>query len=315
MEIPIESLSFPLQTTNRPEQLVSHYSYSIIVPTHNRPDALMRCLSSLSLLDRQQLEIEIIVVDDGSDQSLQTLVNTSELDAQFIIQANYGPAHARNAGAAAAKGSTLIFIDDDCTVDNAYVTKLANAVRQYPSAMIGGPVINQLQDNRLAESTQVLVTFLREVDRSADGSIKFFSSNNLAVPRSEFIKMGGFDERLRLGEDREFCHRWRMGNRPIIYVPDAIVYHWHDLTPRQFWQLHIHYGRGSAAYRAIIKQPDQKRLTIEAWDYYAKLILYPFTRYPRTQASVMSCLLIIAQFATSVGYIKFWLRDRMQLTL
>lgn len=91
-------------------------TFSIVVPTYRRPQALRRCLAALSRLDYPRERFEVLVVDDGSDESPEPIVTEARgtVNARLIQQDHAGPARARNRGAAEATGTFLAFTDDDC---------------------------------------------------------------------------------------------------------------------------------------------------------------------------------------------------------
>lgn len=85
-------------------------TYSFIIPHHNTPDLLNRCLDSIP----QRKDIEIIVVDDNSDFDKKP--QTNRTDVKFIyIDAEHtkGAGRARNEGVKYAKGRWLLFADAD----------------------------------------------------------------------------------------------------------------------------------------------------------------------------------------------------------
>ena len=87
---------------------------SVIVCSYNGGHTLAACLDSLGKLNYPAYEV--ILVDDGSTD------DTAYVAAQFpsvryIHQTNHGLSHARNAGAAAAKGEVLAYTDSDCMAD------------------------------------------------------------------------------------------------------------------------------------------------------------------------------------------------------
>lgn len=84
---------------------------SVIIPTYNRAEDLMRCLKSV--LAQTYKDYEIIIVDDGSSDNTRELVANIEGPIQYIYQQNQGPAGARNTGIKCAKGEYIAFIDDD----------------------------------------------------------------------------------------------------------------------------------------------------------------------------------------------------------
>ena len=71
----------------------------------------------MTRLGYPQDRFEVIVVDDGSEPPMDSVVSffRDRLELVLLSQANSGPAAARNTGAAQAKGKFLAFTDDDCT--------------------------------------------------------------------------------------------------------------------------------------------------------------------------------------------------------
>lgn len=96
---------------NELSQLMNTPSVSVIIPAYNAGRTLRPCLQSVIATDYDG-EVEIIVVDDGSSDDTCNIVN--ELGCQLIRRgSNGGPARARNAGAIAARGEVLFFLDAD----------------------------------------------------------------------------------------------------------------------------------------------------------------------------------------------------------
>ena len=87
---------------------------SFIIPVYNVPvDMLRACIDSIKDLSLRQFEREIIVVDDGSDESPLAALGTLADDLIFIRQKNQGVAVARNVGLKMAEGEFVQFIDAD----------------------------------------------------------------------------------------------------------------------------------------------------------------------------------------------------------
>ena len=90
--------------------------FSVVIPTYNRPHHVRRCLNALTRLNYPVAQFEVIVVDDGSPNPLDTCIEPFQerLDIKLLRQENRGPGSARNTGAAVARGTFLAFTDDDC---------------------------------------------------------------------------------------------------------------------------------------------------------------------------------------------------------
>lgn len=278
--------------------------FSIIIPTHNRPDKLADCLESLSLLDYPRDQFEVIVIDDGSNTSLKSVVApfVDQLDLALLKQTNAGPAAARNTGAEKAKGKFLAFTDDDCTPAPDWLQKLAEHFTEVPVRAIGGRILNTLSKNLYSTTSQIIVDVAYAHYNANPNQTRFFASNNLTVPAGPFHAIGGFDTTFKTAEDREFCDRWQRHDFQMTYVPEALVYHSNALNFRSFWRQHFNYGKGAYRYH-------QKRAQHGAGcfrpdlEFYHRLICYPFVRERGHRALFITVLLLISQVANTLGFL------------
>jgi glycosyltransferase involved in cell wall biosynthesis len=87
---------------------------SFIIAYYNLPTSMLNdCIASILALSLQPCEREIIVVDDGSDQSPLNDLKSYTSDILYIRQSHQGLSEARNAGIQMATGSYLQFVDAD----------------------------------------------------------------------------------------------------------------------------------------------------------------------------------------------------------
>lgn len=278
---------------------------SVVIPTYNRPEPLGRCLEALAALDYPRAAYEVVVVDDGSPTPVfQTAQRFSDrLDLTVIRQAQQGPSAARNAGAKAAKHCLLAFTDDDCLAAPGWLRAFERAAIDYPGALIGGRVVNVLEDNPYAGASQAIVDFLYDYYRAAEGEAPFFTSNNLAVPRDRFLELGGFDVTFPLAaaEDREFGLRWRRRFGALRYAPEALIGHAHPLTLRRFCRQHANYGRGARHLSRVNAAAGVDQHRVEPPGFYWGLVTYPRTA---PKAPVLKCALVaLSQAAMTWGYL------------
>src|SRR3954447_5801827 len=92
---------------------------SVVIATRNRPEMLARCLASVrgSMCSSD----ELIVVDSASTEPAEVERVALEAGARFFRAIRPGSALARNLGAAHARGSFLVFTDDDAIVDTRWL--------------------------------------------------------------------------------------------------------------------------------------------------------------------------------------------------
>lgn len=279
--------------------------FSIVVPTRDRPEPLQRCLAALAALDFPKGDFEVVLVDDGSAVSQEPVASRARgaLPLTFVRQARGGPAAARNTGALHARGSVLVFTDDDCAPEPGWLGAIARAVASRPGAMVGGPVVNGLGDDRFAAASQMLIAHL--YDTYADGHpSRFFCTNNLAVGAGEFRELGGFDTSFPqpAAEDRELCERWLGRGHPMVFEPAAVVRHFHAMDFAGFLRQHFRYGAGAHRLSQIRRRRGDGGLRIEPPSFYTRMLRRPFQAGAPGQRWQMSALLAVSQIAGAAGF-------------
>jgi GT2 family glycosyltransferase len=281
--------------------------FSVVIPTYARSEQLAACLESLARLDYPHDRFEVIVVDDGSQVPPEATVAAfrDRLDLTLLMQSHAGPAAARNAGAARAKGELLGFTDDDCAPAPGWLSALALASARRPDRALGGRTENALPDSRYATASQLLISYLYGYYNSGCSAVCFVASNNLAVPADHFRGLGGFDATYPRagGEDRDFCDRWLGQGYQIAYVPEAVIYHAHALSLRSFWRQHMTYGRGALHYHQGRARRGQRRIAVEPPSFYLNLLRYPFLQVRGRQAWALGSLLLLSQAANAAGFL------------
>lgn len=289
-------------------------SFSIIIPTRNRPKQLAACLQAIAELDYPSEHLEVIVVDDGSTMDLAAVLQPflGNPRIKLIRQLRGGPAAARNTGAKIAGGEILAFTDDDCKPAKTWLKAFAQMFQTHPRVALGGQTLNALPENLYSTASQILTTYLYAYYNPDPSNATFFASNNLAVPRQDFNDFGGFNEfhNPRAAEDREFCDAWVQTGRRLTYAPEAIVNHAHELTFFHFLKQHFGYGRGAPLFHLNRARRGLARPRVEPLSFYSDLLAYPYTKAPAPdQRFWLMILLLITQIANLLGYL--WQRLQM----
>lgn len=122
---------------------IKHFpSLSVIIPTYNRKDSLIRLLLSLAEQSCPYELYEVVIADDGSTDG------TEEAVADFVApyklwyswQENAGVNAARNRGLHQAYGDIVLFLDDDMVADPRLLEEHLKAHERYPKAIFRGQV-------------------------------------------------------------------------------------------------------------------------------------------------------------------------------
>lgn len=283
-------------------------NFSIIIPTHNRPSQLTACLESIVHQTYPSSHFEVIIIDDGSKTPIGPVISKfyDRLNLTLLIQKNRGPASARNTGAEKANGHYLAFTDDDCAPAPGWLQKLEKRFTSSSNLMIGGRTINAMTENAYSAASQDLISYLYEYYNADKNNACFLTSNNIAVPAESFRTFGGFDLGYpgAAAEDRDLCDRWRFCGYGMIYAPEVIVYHRHNLNPGTFLKQHFGYGRGASRFHRGRSNPSAKSLRLEPLSFYINLMLYPFLKSKSRRPLFITTLLILSQISNATGF--FW---------
>lgn len=285
-------------------------SFSVIIPTHNRPGQLATCLEALARQNYPRAHFEVVVVDDGSREPLTAIAAPfqARMDISLHRQARAGPAAARNMGAATARGQFLAFTDDDCEPAPEWLLSLAARFTAAPDHLVGGRTINTLAENPYSRTSQAIVDIVYAYYNSDGFGARFFACNNLAVPAGCFRELGGFDPSFTTSEDRDFCDRWLRRGLRMAYAPEAVVRHAHILTLGSFCRQHFHYGRGAFRFHKACAGRGSRQ-PVPDLDFYRCLLRW----CGDSQRSSMSqvALLVVWQVANATGF--FWEATRQVL--
>jgi glycosyltransferase involved in cell wall biosynthesis len=304
----------PLTESHDPRRAVATPELTIVIPTYSRPAKLRACLDGIVQLDIERERLEVVVVDDGSEESLDAVLDEykARVDIRLMVRARGGPGAARNDGAAAGMGRFLAFIDDDCVPAPGWLSALQRELKRRPDCLLGGQIANSLPNNPYSSATHRIVTYVQEYYRTKGGNEPFFTTNNMAVSADRFRELDGFDTSIpsATAEDKEFCDRWRARDYAMAYVPDAIVYHAHDLTLRSFLKQHYNYGRGIVFFRLTRRRSSPSRLIPEPFSFYWNLLLSAMDSSSWADRFRDAALALASQLATVAGALSTILFER-----
>lgn len=219
---------------------ISEIPFSVIVCTRNGVDRIGACLRSIRKMSDSNFET--IVVDDGSADGTADLVRKEFAWATLVRLPHGGLSVARNAGAAAARGEVLAFTDDDCEPDHEWLTRLRHVFADGRFSAIGGPNLPPAA-RTLAEAVVSAAPGAPSHVMLDDEEAEHLPGCNLAVRKSAFDEIGGFDAIFRTaGDDVDFCWRLRNSGHRLGFAPGAFVWHWRRPSLRTFLRQQRGYG-------------------------------------------------------------------------
>jgi GT2 family glycosyltransferase len=266
---------------------------SVVIPTHQRKESLLRALDSLATqtIPRERYEVVVVVdgSDDGSREAAEALAPGYSLTV--LWQANRGRAAACNTGVTAARGRVLVLLDDDMT---ATPELLAAHLRAHESdarvAVIGAAPI-RVGPGMPAHARYIGEKFNRHLDHLAAAgrpvALRDFYSGHLSIQRDVLCAVGAFDERFTAygNEDLELSIRLSAAGVRLVYEPAAIAWQSYDKSFSALARDNVAKGRTAVLLA---------RLHPEARE---QLKLGTFARDPLARRAVVRGLLAVTRVA------------------
>ena len=132
----------------------------------------------------------------------------------------------------------------------------------------------------------------------------FVRANNFALAASSFQKVGGFDASFAraAAEDRDFCDRCVASGIRIVTAPDAVVWHYREMSLLGFCKHYFHYGQGAFVLADTRAWRDAGPVSFEGWSFHLGLLIAPMRKSLRLRSFYLSLLVIVEQFAYAMGY-------------
>jgi GT2 family glycosyltransferase len=212
------------------------HGVSIVIPTIGRPTEVLDCIRSFK--GQIPPEVEVVIVDAGREQSVVAEAVLHEWPNSRVLRAPVQNAGIqRNAGARAAQGEIVVFLDDDCYVQEAWWPKIIapfddSAVGAVAGAVWCNPNPKFTNDrggyvNFFGYPVQVThrgIGAPREVDWPL--------STNMAVRTRVMTEVGGFSEIYGIyDEDVDLGLKIRRAGWKIMFEPEAAVFHYYLKRP------------------------------------------------------------------------------------
>ncbi|MBP8271877.1 MAG: glycosyltransferase family 2 protein [Sphaerotilus sp.] len=189
---------------------------SVILPTYNRGDVLLRAIGSIQV--QTFTDWELLVIDDGStDDSVMRVNALGDPRIRVLQQANQGVYTARNTGLAASLGQWLTFMDSDDEWLPHFLSLTTAFLRHHPDA--DWVTTEFLED--LGDGSPRIRHDLHDICRDFVPFARRIGSTALALPPGET------DDYLRVYQRREPVGEWGRAIVDGMGAPDAQVYHGH----------------------------------------------------------------------------------------
>jgi glycosyltransferase involved in cell wall biosynthesis len=183
--------------------------FSIVIPTRNRVGMLRRALASVAAQTFQ--DFETVIVDDGSSDGTAEFLQSAAVGQRKVLRHEQGSgvSAARNRGVAAAGAALVTFLDDDDELRPGALQALHQRLQADSQLdfVWGGRVIHEF--DKAGRQIGTRADDWSDVPAQVSGSafldfvLKIATNSAFTIRREVFCAVGGFDEQLRVSEDRD----------------------------------------------------------------------------------------------------------------
>ncbi|MGL6247122.1 glycosyltransferase family 2 protein [Pseudomonas sp.] len=239
---------------------------SIVIPMYNEAHHIARTLlAAQRAAIAAGVECELIVADNGSEDQGPHIAR--QMGAQVLVLPGLLIGALRNRGAAVATGKWLAFIDADIEVPEDWLTLLLRIEPAVQVDVLGLDLHTPAQAPWYADAWQRRL--LRPSAETVQ-TVRWLPSANLLMRRHWFDKVGGFNESLRTGEDKDFTMRLSHAGARLLSVNQSVALHWgyeaswREWMGKEFWRQgsHLQLLRSNGMSLRLLRFP---MLSIAAW--------------------------------------------------
>ncbi|HVY78142.1 MAG TPA: glycosyltransferase [Solirubrobacterales bacterium] len=206
---------------------------SVIIPTHQRREALRRALLAFAAQTAAPQSFEVLVSVDGSTDGSRELLAELAAGVPYALRAcegaGRGRAAARNVALASARGAVTILLDDDMEPAPQFVERHLARHAEGSRSCVLGPVPVELDGASPHAARYVRVKFDQHLEQLAQPGHRFvprdFYSGNVSLPTALLREVGAFDEGFAPygNEDVELSLRLAKAGAEFGYEPEALA--------------------------------------------------------------------------------------------
>ena len=189
----------------------------MIIPALNEQNYIGECIDALINLELNNVEIEIIVVDNGSED--KTVDIAEKYGVNIFVKKDGNISGLRNWGVLHSKGDILAFIDADCVVFRDWFINAMKCMADQSADAVGSFHVIPGDAGWIGKTAELIQI------KKVGANVSYIPSGNLLIKRAAFEAICGFDETLETDEDVELCHRLKKNGYQLFLDPEIKCTH------------------------------------------------------------------------------------------
>ncbi len=198
---------------------------SIIIPVLYEAEKLAICLAALSKQTYPEVQFEIIVVDNGTTETVPRTVGKFT-KVKYLKEPNGFGFNARNTGVKNAVGEFLAFTDADCIPAKDWLENgVKRFVREENCGIVGGEIEFFFRDNKKPNAVELYESLFYLQQKNLIEELHFSTTANLFTHKKVFEKVGLFQTAMTSGGDYEFGNRVYETGLRVVYEKNAVIKH------------------------------------------------------------------------------------------
>jgi glycosyltransferase involved in cell wall biosynthesis len=288
------------------------FGISVIIPCKNEEKYISLCIDSLLRQDGASLDMEIIVVDNGSTDNTLEILEGFRSNITYYVCPDLPIAGLRNFGVEKSTKEWIAFVDADVEVDkhwgNTFIGFLEELAEKEVDVkkIITGSTCLVPENPTWIEKIWYEQLMLRDATTT-----KYINSGNLVLHREMMNRLGGFDTSYKTGEEEKLCEDARLRHNGIILKNAGMkaVHHGYPKNIGAFFQRMRWHGKGMSKY---FGKPWKSKPLILAIYYLFLTAGYLFTISVFQHYLYLTLLYLLLQFAPAFLYASSRYRGKVK---
>ena len=204
---------------------------TIVVPAFYPGNIMLNLLKSIPS------EYKILIVDNGEDEDLTSIIKHSRLKIEHLKVGDVGLGRSFNIALSKIKTDYMFLTQPDVTLSENCITYLIKTIQNYPKAAIASPLFYDgeiyspydFYDLKISKNKKIIETKKKKkfnIIPTGDMSVEAINSTALLIDVNKIKQIGGWDNNFYTYlEDIDLCLRLRQKNYEIIKTPSALIKH------------------------------------------------------------------------------------------